>query len=109
GRHSRIAHGHFDLVRPRRKNDHGGVQYAEHPSPSVKGVFMLRLLSSGLPILLCLLSAASARADHFTVDLEVQADKTAKKGQADTVAVGEKAKDRPTLDVKAGKTLTVKW
>ena len=60
-------------------------------------------------ILLSGFFSAPARADHFTIDLEVKAGGASKTVKADKAALGVKAKERQALTAKAGATMTVKW
>jgi hypothetical protein len=55
------------------------------------------------------LASGSARADHFTVKLEVKAGKQAKSATTDTFGLGAKPKERGVFEAKAGQTLTIKW
>jgi hypothetical protein len=54
-------------------------------------------------------AVATARADHFAIDLEVKAAKVSKTARTDTVAVGVKPKPRGILEAQAGKTIEAKW
>jgi len=60
-------------------------------------------------ILLSGFFSVPARADHFTIDLEVKAGGASKTVKADRAALGVKAKEREALTAKAGATMTVKW
>jgi len=60
-------------------------------------------------ILLSGFFSVPARADHFTIDLEVKAGGASKTVKADKAALGVKAKERQALTAKAGATMTVKW
>jgi hypothetical protein len=50
-----------------------------------------------------------ARADHFSIDLKVQAGKETKSAQAETASLGSKAKKRAVFNAKVGDRITVKW
>jgi len=62
-------------------------------------------------VLLCFLAAlsATARADHFTIDLEARSGTAARTAKTQTAALAEKPKARAVLEAKAGKPITVKW
>jgi hypothetical protein len=59
----------------------------------------------------CVVSTAAgqARADHFSIDLKVQAGKESKTAQAETASLGSKAKKREVLHAKVGDRITVQW
>src|SRR5437899_8690331 len=59
--------------------------------------------------LMSLLVSATARADHFAIELEVKASKASKKATTDVVAVGVKPKQRGMLRAKPGDTILIKW
>ncbi len=60
-------------------------------------------------------AVSPARADQFTIDLEVKGPKAGrtvhaeKAGPADLSALGTKPKPREVLEVKAGDRITIKW
>ena len=55
------------------------------------------------------LAASTARADHFSIDLKVQAGKNSKTAKTETAALGLKAKKRDVLQAKVGDRIIVKW
>lgn len=58
----------------------------------------------------CFLTASNAaRADHFTIDLEVKAPKATKTVHAETLGLGVKAKPRTVLEIQAGDKISIKW
>jgi hypothetical protein len=70
---------------------------------------MLRPRSLALALCGCLCGASPVRAHHFTIDLEVQSGKARKTTHAQTLQLGEKARPRLILEIKAGSEVTVKW
>src|SRR5713101_3196862 len=68
----------------------------------------MRFSTFGL-ILTIINFSSLARADHFAIDLKVQAGKESKTAQAETAALGSKAKKRAVLNAKVGDRITVKW
>ena len=68
---------------------------------------MLRFLclSSCLLVALC----GTARAEHFAIDLEVQAKGEKATAHAVTLGPGQKTKSRPILRLKAGERVHAKW
>jgi hypothetical protein len=50
-----------------------------------------------------------ARADHFTIDLEVKAANGTKTVHAETLGLGVKQKPRAILEIQAGDRITIKW
>jgi hypothetical protein len=70
---------------------------------------MTRTLSFFAVILVWLAVSVPARADHFTIDLEVKAPKADKTVHAETLGLGIKAKPRAVLEIQAGDTITIKW
>jgi hypothetical protein len=68
----------------------------------------LRPSLAGLVVLLGL--AGVARADHFAIDLKVQAGKSEPVlAHAETLGLGTKPKTRSVLEARAGDTVTVEW
>ncbi len=53
--------------------------------------------------------ASLARADHFTVELVVQAGNTRKSARAAPTGPGAEAKARSLIEVQAGQPITVRW
>jgi hypothetical protein len=68
----------------------------------------MRLWMAVLSLLLCNV-VGTARADHFTIDLGVQAGKVSQTAHAEMAAIGVKPKERAILEVKAGERISVKW
>src|SRR5260370_11270111 len=58
--------------------------------------------------LVCFVICPAARADHFAIDLTVQAGKESKTAQAETAALGSKAKKRAVLHATVGDPIVVK-
>jgi hypothetical protein len=69
-------------------------------------VHRLNLFSAAV---LFLGASNTARADHFTIDLEVKAPKANKTVHAETLGLGIKTKPRAVLEIQAGDTITIKW
>jgi hypothetical protein len=88
----------INIVLPRR-----------YPSfPDLIGIMVHRLN------LLCataffLTASNPARADHFTIDLEVKAPKANRTVHAETLGLGVKTKPRAVLEIQAGDKITIKW
>src|SRR5690348_2277463 len=59
-------------------------------------------------MILVLTASERARADHFTIDLEVKAPKANKTVHAETLGLGIKTKPRTVLEIQAGDKLTIK-
>src|SRR5215472_13093050 len=70
---------------------------------------MFRASSIGLLVLWCLFGAIEAQAHPFAIDLKVRAGKASQTAHAQTAALGVNPKERGTLTVKAGASLTVTW
>src|SRR5713101_2869078 len=68
----------------------------------------MRFSTFGL-ILTIINFSSLASADHFAIDLKVQAGKESKTAQAETAALGSKAKKRTVLNAKVGDRIIVKW
>src|SRR6266852_5067898 len=64
---------------------------------------------TSLGVMLGLIVCCPLRADHFAIDLKVQAGKESKTAQTETAALGLKAKKRAVLNAKVGDRITVKW
>lgn len=62
-----------------------------------------------LAICLAISASSRIRADHFAIDLKVQAGKESKTAQAETAALGSKAKKRGVLHARVGDRVIVKW
>ena len=62
-----------------------------------------------LAVCLAIITSPLARADHFSIDLKVQAGKNSKTAKTETAALGLKAKKRDVLRAKAGDRIIVKW
>lgn len=60
-------------------------------------------------MILILTASNRARADHFTIDLEVKAPKANKTVHAETLGLGIKTKPRPVLEIQAGDKVAIKW
>jgi len=75
----------------------------------VEDISMIRI--SGLALVHLALVAFSnpARAEHFTIDLEVKGPKVNHTARAETAGLGVKPKPRFVLEVQAGDQVTVKW
>lgn len=58
---------------------------------------------------LLMLVCSVSRADHFAIDLKVQAGKNSKSAQEETASLGSKAKKRMVLNAKVGDRIVVKW
>ena len=69
---------------------------------------MLRAFACGL-VLLGGSLGAPARADHFTIDLEVKTPDAAKAAHAEAAGIGVKPKARGVLEARAGARLTAGW
>ncbi len=67
---------------------------------------MIRWLIAAL---VCVALLEVVRADHFTVELKLQASKQSQTAQTDTQAIGVKTKPRKVMTVKAGERLTLHW
>ena len=75
---------------------------------------MIRIPSYFLATLPALVISATARADTFTIDLEVKGPKAGRTVHAEAAAtelldLGAKPKPRAVLEVQAGDTITIKW
>jgi len=76
---------------------------------------MARVLYCSGAVLCWLAAFGPARADQFTIDLEVKGPKATrtvhaeKAGPADLSALGTKPKPREILEVHAGDKITIKW
>src|SRR5260370_1463966 len=68
---------------------------------------MVRMLNFSCAIVFFL--SEPARADHFTIDLEVKAPKANKTVHAETLGLGIKTKPRAVLEIQAGDRITIKW
>src|SRR5439155_23141453 len=69
---------------------------------------MVRMLN--LSAMFFFLAASEpARADHFTIDLEIKAPKANKTVHAETLGLGVKTKPRAVLEIQAGDKITIKW
>ena len=62
-----------------------------------------------LGVCLVTIGAGQARADHFAIDLKVQAGKESKTAKTEMAALGVKEKKREVLHAKVGDRITVKW
>jgi len=51
----------------------------------------------------------TARADHFTIDLEVKGPKSNQTVHAEILGLGIKPKPRAVLEIQAGDTITIQW
>jgi hypothetical protein len=60
-------------------------------------------------MLVSLVWVASARADHFSIDLEVKTGKTKKMVHAQTLEPGAKTQPRAILEVSAGQEIDIQW
>ncbi len=69
---------------------------------------MVRMLNLSA-IFFFLAVSEPARADHFTIDLEVKAPKANKTVHAETLGLGVKTKPRAVLEIQAGDKITIKW
>ena len=72
---------------------------------------MSRLLL-GLAALAGLLASARAADEPFAIDLEVRCGKASQTAHAESAVplqLGDKPKERPVLEVKAGDRVTVRW
>jgi len=67
------------------------------------------LRSAVASVLILSLPSPTLRADHFTVELKAQADKSALTAVTETASLGAIAKKRGVLQVKAGDRITVQW
>lgn len=56
-----------------------------------------------------LLGSPAAWANHFTIDVKVQAGKEGKTAHAETAGFGVKPKARGIIELKKGQRVTVKW
>ncbi len=56
-----------------------------------------------------LIWVAAARADHFTIDLEVKTGKAKETVHAEKLEAGAKAKARAVLEVPAGQEIEIHW
>jgi len=70
---------------------------------------MVRMLSLSCAILFFQAASGPARADHFTIDLEVKAPKANRMVHAETLGLGVKTKPRAVLEIQAGDKITIKW
>jgi hypothetical protein len=70
---------------------------------------MPRSLFIGFLLLGWLCRPGSAAANHFTIELKVQAGKASATAHAETAALGVQPKKREVLRVKSGDRITVKW
>jgi hypothetical protein len=70
---------------------------------------MIRLADGFLVALVWLAVFQPARADHFTIDLDVKGPKANRTVHTETLGLGVKPKPRTVLEVQAGDTLTIKW
>ena len=67
---------------------------------------MFRLFGA---LLLVSVITSPVRADHFAIDLKVQAGKDSRTAQEETASLGSKAKKRAVLNAKVGDRITVRW
>jgi hypothetical protein len=76
---------------------------------------MIRIFQPCLLSLLGFVAFGSARAEQFTIDLEVKGPKAGRTvhaetaGPADLSKLGSKPKPREVLEVQAGDKITIKW
>jgi hypothetical protein len=76
---------------------------------------MIRIFIAGLAILIWLAPFRSARADQFTIDLDVHGPKAARTVHAekpippDLSALGSKPKPREVLEIQPGDKISIKW
>ncbi|HEV8062077.1 MAG TPA: hypothetical protein VGP68_19520 [Gemmataceae bacterium] len=70
---------------------------------------MPQRISILVAVFVSLLWIAAARADHFTIDLEVKSGKTKEMVHAETLEPGAKAKARAVLEVPTGQEVEIHW
>jgi hypothetical protein len=70
---------------------------------------MIHLTRISSVILFWLAAFGLARADHFTIDLEVKGSKAGHTVHAETAGLGIKPKPRAVLEIQAGDKITIKW
>jgi hypothetical protein len=70
---------------------------------------MVRLSCYSSAILFCLAALGPARADHFTIDLQVKGSKADRTVHTETAGLGIKPRPRAVLEVQAGDKMAIKW
>jgi hypothetical protein len=70
---------------------------------------MIRTLGLCGVVLVWLVASGPARADHFTIDLEVKGPKTHCTVHAEPAGFQIKPKPRAALEIQAGDSITIKW
>jgi hypothetical protein len=70
---------------------------------------MVRKPRFSFAVFFFLVAFGPARADHFTIDLEVSAPKANRTVHAETLGLGIKPKPRAVLEIQAGDKITIKW
>jgi len=70
---------------------------------------MVRVGTCVTAVLGWLVCSSPAWANHFTIDLRVEAGKAGKTAHAETAGIGARPKGRGVLDVQKGQRVRVKW